>query len=440
MFYDYTVAKDGGLSIILDDNNSFSRKLVLEDVKWVGGAPKASHPEAELVTFAPDTENGGFALTLRILEYRELEECGADEEECRIFSARFASAHMEKKCYNAVMSFVMNPFYSHCSYSGNSCMFNTFSLLCADIVRKAESCPDLMNEKELSLVPLCREAGKLGGYLSSNDTSSGFPLITALAREHGAEDIVPLIEQLENAGESTARRERKLTLRLFDAKYEPFARAVFEKVCDSQKGYPQKHPLSDTQIKTVTERLHGAGFEGEYPLFSKRGAIKTSSFETGIDGKRHKVKGGDAVMFVCCFASVYDGLSAFVSGTRVLADGESPDIDLFSCFFKDKDRRICRITDFFDPTNNVDPDDSHLIKLADIAAKRAELKKLTKDEVDLTDGSTDSGLRHVFISALAHTVLFIVLYLAFVVLGGIICAICGLAFSPRAARYCSTAF
>ena len=130
-------------------------------------------------------------------------------------------------------------------------------------------------------------------------------------------------------------------------------------------------------------------------------------------------------MFVCCFASVYDGLSAFVSGTRVLADGESPDIDLFSCFFKDKNRRICRVTEL-GLANNVEPDDSALIRLTDIAAKRAELKKLTKDEVDLTGGSTDSGMRHLLVSALAHVVLLVGLYLVGAVIAGAVGAICGL--------------
>ena len=424
VFYDFSIGKDGGLSIILDDNKAFSRKLVLEDVKWVGGAPKAIHPEAELVTFAPDAENGGFALTLRILETRELEEGGIDEEG-NIYSARFSSAHIEKKCYNAVMSFVMNPFYSHLSYNGNSYIVDTFSALCADIVRKAQSCPDLTNEKELSLVPLCMEAVRLGGNRLPDDASSGFPLISALARDHGAEDIVPLIEQLENAGESLKRRRQKLTLRLFDAKYEPFVRALFEKVCDTQKGYPQKRPISEDRIRIVTDRLHDAGFAGEYPLFSKRGAVSGSSFETGIDGKRHKVEGGDAVVFVCCFGSVIDGFPAFMSGTCVTAEGGSQDVDLISCFFKDKNRRICRITEL-NITKDIQTDDSVLIRLTDIAAKRAELKKLDKEEVDLTGGSTDSGMRHVFVSAFAHAMLFVGVYLVGVLLAGVIGAICGL--------------
>ena len=174
------------------------------------------------------------------------------------------------------------------------------------------------------------------------------------------------------------------------------------------------------------------GFKGEYPLYSKRGVVKASSFEAGIDGKRHKVAGGDAVMFVYCTGGAGSGLVSFISGTRVLTDGESPDTaDLFSCLFKDKDRRICRVTSFdleskIETDSKAAPDDAELTGLASVAAKRAELKKLSENEIMMTGGNTDSGSRHVLLTALANILPMLFLYLLIVLLVCAFGAVCGL--------------
>ena len=439
VFFDFIVKKDGSLSIVMEDYNSFSRMISLEGARWEDGAPDARHLEADLVKLAPDPENGGVILTLRLLE-------GGESEKLE-YRARFSSARIVKMCFNTLGSYIFGALFP---YKDNNALLRVIISACFDIVRKAHSCRELINEKELAVVPLCKELCRLHGYPLSadgreSDPSEGFPLLSALAREHGAEDIIPLLEAAgrackelnDAAGHAAASASKnydaaygRLARRLLDCRYEPFMRALFERIYDTQKDYPRKYVLSDEHINTVTETLRALGYQGEYPLFSRRGTVKRSVFETGIDGRRHTVKGGDAVSFVFCAGGAYytsedhaESYASFISATRVFSHGESRDADLFSCFFLDKNRRICRETSG-DPYEILDGKPL-IVGLTEAAAKRAELKKLSKAETRKLGNKSDSGMTAIIRNCAAAILIALMFYACGVALGIAIGAICG---------------
>ncbi|MBO4501076.1 MAG: hypothetical protein J5760_02440, partial [Clostridia bacterium] len=231
---DIAMGKDGGVSVILDDNCAFSRKLVLDNAKTEGKIPKAFY-ESELVSLKAES-GGGFTLTARAMEFYDDTEDDAEDEEIRFeereLTVSFSSAHIEKKCFNAVRSFVFNPFDW---YGKNVYMLVTMVSACSYIVRKYENCRELVNEKELTLIPLCRDIAKLDWVLADDEAApAGFPHLSALAREYGAEDLIPLVKEFANAGEGTQRKIAKLASKLFTAEKEPFMRAIYEKISNSQ--------------------------------------------------------------------------------------------------------------------------------------------------------------------------------------------------------------
>lgn len=247
-----------------------------------------------------------------------------------------------------------------------------------------------LNEKERALLPLLREIYQLKPWAFGKLTGR-FPLLKERAARFGYQGLVRCIEKLEAGffGKWKQLRFNQLTLTINRLKYEPLWRELFEQITASQAEYPscteaECSPKLLKRVRDTVERLlHSYGYSGTYPDFYKREPLRgihhtvpTPYFQDYIVGM-HK----NTVYRIHCQESYCGGLRlTLLSGTELLRRGEEMG-DIYSCMFNANGRRLLRETAWVTP-----PDDaaslSKLERQLRIAVKRAELKKLDKDEQD----------------------------------------------------------
>lgn len=132
---------------------------------------------------------------------------------------------------------------------------------------------------------------------------------------------------------------------------------------------------------TVEQLLHSYGYSGTYPDFYKREPLRgmhhtalTPYFQDYIVGM-HK----NTAYRIHCQESYCGGLRlVLLSGTELLRRGEEMG-DIYSCMFHANGRRLLRKTEWSTETDDA-ATLSKLERQLRIAVKRAELKKLDKDE------------------------------------------------------------
>lgn len=264
------------------------------------------------------------------------------------------------------------------------------------LLTKAELPGGYCSEKEKELLPLIREIGMLEYWFEgADDREIAFPNLKAISARHRYRQVMELLEKME-ALELGRDKYNGLADRLIrtlsEQKYEPMWREIFEKIRASQQDYPNMAErfcssdiLQNTRSK-IQQLMESHGYAGTYPDFVKTGPMKGIHLEESY-GLTYFIGMEKRVQYRIHCSETFDeddGLLGvqFLCGTAILKKGETVE-DIYACMFNAKGRRLIH-TVFYDvplvesEELNSEPDDLEL--RVRIAVKRAELKKLTKEE------------------------------------------------------------
>lgn len=249
------------------------------------------------------------------------------------------------------------------------------SALANGIVRKSEVAPQLLNERERALLPLLREVAMLVGWRGAPGQLE-FPLLRARMEP----ELLPLLERLEQSGPEWKRLWKasdKLQRRLNRSRYAHIWRGIYDEIAASQAEYPLKSCVSAQLRRRIEEKLRSMGYSGSYPDFIKRGEVR------GL----HVVESHGQTYFICnekkavfhIHCREYLGSEGgvmidHVCGTELLREDEIQG-DILSCMFDARGRRLIGSVSYVQ-----DMDDSQLERKLVIAAKKAELRRLNKEE------------------------------------------------------------
>ncbi len=249
---------------------------------------------------------------------------------------------------------------------------------------------DYLNEREKALLPLLKELKRLSFWEDKDEATITFPLLRGYFEKHDGRELLPHLEAF-----SISRVDDKLLEKLNRKKYEPLWRELFELVAASQEGYPAETCTTERWAELracVQEKLEARGYSGQYPDFIKHGAVRGARLALDAEGRSYFVCGEKNVTFYIHCQEIFDEdrrAIEFSCGTALLRKHETAE-DSHACRFAAKGRRFYRSFLYEDPAER--ETDDLLESMVDIAAKRAELRRLTKQERALLDNGVISSL------------------------------------------------
>ena len=308
------------------------------------------------------TENG-YTLSGQAVNWE------TDEE--HTFTLRFTDVNTEIiSCRADIQSFSDSPWQYLCG-------------IARTILEKSEIIGAPMNEKETALLPLAAEIIALRPYRVEPPRVTSLPLLCGYIQRHGFTELLAPLKKLERHIADDKKRAQLaglLNLRINNKKYEPLWREIYGLFADSQSRYPVKSemqvsPESLAEFRQKVQKLMEArGYSGTYPDFEKRISIKglrgaQSYMMDYIVGQEKNVK-----CLIHCIETCQDGepWAEFLCGTELLKKGEKPG-DIYSCTFNARGRRFFHTVSYFGAEETLE-------QRVEIAAKRAELRRLTKEE------------------------------------------------------------
>lgn len=266
--------------------------------------------------------------------------------------------------------------------------------ICGAITAKGALLPELLNEKEKEILPLAMFVFAIGNPADAVNLKVSDEFYR-LAKENGTKKVTELLDRFAfSMGKKKIKATAELFFELNKAENENLFRRASEIISLSQKDYPSfaegNEKLFEKVIKKreeITRTLHALGYVGEYPSFSKRKNIKLSSFNSyGLTYSLINEK--DVFCTVDFFETSPDEKDVIItalSGTMT-SKGKTAEItDALSCFFNTKGKSHGECTSFV-----ISQDDDVVVScsarsadsFALIAAKRAELKRLSKSEAE----------------------------------------------------------
>ena len=253
---------------------------------------------------------------------------------------------------------------------------------------------ELLNDREKELLPLIAEIAKLSYWKYSPDEfkSADFSHLKSYIIKFGCNELLPLIENLENELLSDRKKSKmieRLNSKLNTQKYESLWRELYKLLTESQAEYPSeavalcpKELLNETR-SNIQRLMEAHGYSGKYPDFVKKGAIRGIHLAESY-GVSYFVGGEKNVMYyIHCTEEYFNEhlMIQFLCGTELLKKNEAPG-DIYSCIFNAKGRRLFKTvsydSEYINPFGEHEADD--LEQRVQIAVKRAELIKLTKEE------------------------------------------------------------
>jgi len=366
-----------GNDVVIDlyYNWSIERKLILKDAK---GLPE----DCSTLSFQSSSfvkNDNGYSLVGEAFHY--------NIEDKSFVVIRFSGAEVETNVFNSTnfpFIFVSSP-------------WNYISKVTECILEKASLPECTLNDSEKNLLPLLNDIGMLKflSYAKKVSEKPTFGEVKKYIEKYGYKKILTLVDQLsENYfdGNKQFRISEKLRRELDKAEYEPLWREIYNMISASQSEYPTRsdeyidREILESTRSTIQERLHKKGYNGEYPLFYKRNALKgihiaESHGQTYFVGMEKNAK-----FIIQCneLASEESFQVEFLCGTALNRKNNAPE-DVFSCMFdacgKRFYRRAAYCDKYIDSNGNETSDD--LVQSVDIAVKKAEWKKLTRKERDM---------------------------------------------------------
>ena len=239
-----------------------------------------------------------------------------------------------------------------------------------ELLHKAQMAGELLNDRERAILPMLRELGMVTGYGSDEDISGFFHL-----RARFTPELHPYLDQMERSAKNWKKYQKyadKLLNRLNRVEYLPLWKKIRDEIADTQKDYPVSAQLSSEVIRRIEEGLHSRGYSGSYPEFVKAGTIERSRVLKSHGACRWVRKGTSAVFHIRV-VELNMGQLQFLWGTELLAEG-AQSLGFDSCGFDAKGRRFLRDVTW------TEGDD--LDRKLHLAAKKAELRKLTRQDKD----------------------------------------------------------
>lgn len=372
MQYCETIEKqESKILLTLDESDSYKRKLILHTSKenLIDNFDLFGFSDAQIVK-----EENGYKL-ICVAENFEAEKSVP-------ISIYFDQATTEIDVYRADRrDFNDNPWES-------------LAFMASDILEKDYLGVEYFNQKEQDLIPLLKELRALSVWAPLYDEETpNFEILKQYLQKHDAIHLVPLIDRI-------GKREKdkpvnpllfsRLTSKLNETSCESLWRELYELVVETQEGYTDKI-LSYNQTKLnkirlqIEKKFHNLGYEGRYPTFSKKGAIKgirleesyNQSYFVGAEKNvEHIIECRE--FFNCDVLNIQ-----FICGTALLKKGESI-IDIYSCCFNKKGRRLYKKFCW-------DAEDTDVLEqFITIAAKKAECTKPNTKEKELLGNGTVS--------------------------------------------------
>ena len=266
--------------------------------------------------------------------------------------------------------------------------WNTLVSIATEILSKKELGDEYFNQQEKELMPLVKEISGLSlfSHLLDNEPQS-FEILKQYINKHNVCHLIPLLDKVKEHFTKISSRQillAHLDNKLNDKKCEPLWRELYGLIAETQKGYPDKI-LSYNQKKLnkirqqIEQSLHNLGYEGKYPTFNKKGAIKDIRLEESYNQTYFVGLEKNAEYIIHCTESMYNGelQIQFICGTALLKKNEAV-TDIYSCCFNAKGRRLYKTVYF-----SLDSEANLLDRYAKIAAKKAECIKLNKYEREL---------------------------------------------------------
>lgn len=296
------------------------------------------------------------------------------------FSIRFAAAGVRIiSLHAAEMSFYDDP-------------WGDLELLCMAVLNKYDVCPDCLNARETALLPLAGEIARLhwAAALPEEFATGRFPLLREKLQGAGRE-LLPLLDRVEANFSDDRKKSRaleKLHRRLNRKRYEPLWRELHAPLAASQDGYPVSAPLFwdesdfDEKRRAVAALLHARGYAGDYPHFVKTGKIRGLHLARSHNVSYLVGAGRRAAFHIFCTENCLYGYPEieFHCGTQLLKKGEAPG-DIYACQFDTRGRSFGGLVAY--SWGEADADEASPLDLAQtvaVAAKKAELSRLTKQE------------------------------------------------------------
>ena len=267
--------------------------------------------------------------------------------------------------------------------------WETLSLTAMRILEKENLGEEYFNEKERDLIHLLRDiSGLLVWFPVGDGIYTNFTYLKKYVKKHDLNHILPLIEKVvshsKNKSRALVTAVRRLNNKLNEACCEPLWREIYELICLSQEGYPDRSASYEmTEIydarKRIENTLHGLGYEGVYPDFRKKGSLKGLKVVSSYDQSYFVAREKDVEYFIKCIEEFNEEIFnvQFLCGTAFLKRNEVAK-DVYSCCFNVKGRRLFKTMTMYDD------DIFSADEFARVAAKKAECEKLTKKERDVS--------------------------------------------------------
>jgi hypothetical protein len=216
------------------------------------------------------------------------------------------------------------------------------------------------------------------GFLPPDDTYNvSFPLLKQYFEKYGYKKALKIIKKMEKANIPYNKYQyfdNQLLNLLNTQAYEPLWRELYGKISVSQKEYPTQYSAPEHIKDKIQKLMEERGFTGTYPHFTKNGEITGVRLANSY-GLSYFVFGEkNVVSFVDCIEEQFGETTIiqFVSGTALLKNGETAE-DIYSCTFNAKGRRLFNTTLY-----DIDSDNPET--MVNIAVKRSQLDKLSKEE------------------------------------------------------------
>ncbi len=311
--------------------------------------------------------------------------------------------------------------------------WDTLISIACDILSKRDLGDGYFNQKEIELMPLIKELSKLSAFSRLYvEESPSFEILKQYIRKHNLLKIIPLLNKATAEYKNLFSRQMhliRLTNKLNDKACEKLWRELYELIVDSQQSYDDKILSYDqkliNKIRLQTENnFHKLGYEGKYPTFRKKGAIKGIKLEESYHQTYFVGLEKNVEHIVHCTENVYGGKLQleFLCGTALLKKNESV-TDIYSCCFNAKGRRLFKSIYLIEDVDSDIDIFEQLEQYTQIAAKRAECIKLNKNELEFIGDDFVPWLNFLNILFFAGGLFGVLMTLAFIIMISVITAI-----------------
>lgn len=416
----FPIVNGDSARIELDNNFAFKRTLILSGLQ---GLPKPLEPSDNSLIFCISfcritVEENCYRLTGDLDFYEDFDQTSPE------VNITFTDVQLDTECYCATNEgFSDDPW----TYLGR---------IALNIYLKFIHTDNLCNSLEHALLPLLKEIAFLTHPwgISDGHLCTSYPHFEALLHQHGYEELLPLIAALKDTKPHSARyniRQQKLISTLCKSKYEPLWRHIWNHVEASQKDYPAQADcscptavLQETKA-SIQQLMEQHGYEGSYPDFIKHAPLRRIHLEESYDMSYWVGMEKEVTYHIHCteFVDESEYLTVqFLCGTSIKPK-KDPCADVYSCLFNANGKRFFHTMHYDYKLNSLDGSidseidvfelmtrSNDLEQSVQIAMKKNQLQKLTKEERDVYYGLMDASP-------------FIIFFLVFLV-GGLLFATC----------------